>query len=154
MGNLRGLGIKFLLILAVLWLVLTVMFRMTFGNVFWISVVLTLISYYVGDRGILPRTNNTIASIADFGLAFLTIWAMAVMLVDVPDYPYVTASLIAAAAVTIGEIFFHRYMAYADKDTADRNNGRTTPALRENYAMETAEEFEPKNNNYNPDEPK
>ena len=154
MGNLRGLGIKFLLVLAALWLVLTLIFDLRFGNVFWISVVLTAISYFVGDRGILPRTNNTIATIADFGLSFLTIWAMQVMLIEFADYPYVTSSLLAAAAVTIGEIFFHRYMAYADKDTADQNNGRTTPALRENYGMETAEEFEPKNNYDNPDEPK
>ncbi|MET3698226.1 uncharacterized protein DUF2512 [Bacillus oleivorans] len=154
MENLRALGIKFLLTLGVLWLVLTVMFDLRFGNVFWISVVLTAISYFVGDRGILPRTNNTIATIADFGLSFLTIWAMQVMLVEIPDYPYVMSSLIAAAGITIAEIFFHRYMAFADKNTGDRNNGRTTPALRENYGMETAEEFEPKNNNYNPDEPK
>jgi hypothetical protein len=38
------------------------------------SVVISLISYVAGDLFILPRTNNTFASTADFGLAFALLW--------------------------------------------------------------------------------
>ena len=51
-------------------------YDMSFGNVLSISVVLTLAAYLIGDMLILRRTNNTMATIADFGIAFLVIWLM------------------------------------------------------------------------------
>ncbi|HZG87225.1 DUF2512 family protein [Paenibacillus sp.] len=50
-----------------------------FGTVsFWEAVlaatVLCVIAYFIGDKIILPATNNWVATIADFGLTYVYVW--------------------------------------------------------------------------------
>jgi hypothetical protein len=40
------------------------------------AVILSVIAYILGDRFILPATNNTVATIADFGLAYVYFWVV------------------------------------------------------------------------------
>jgi len=59
--------------------VIVVPLLLWFGTVsFWEAVaaaaVLTVIAYFLGDRIILPATNNLTATIADFGLAYVYVW--------------------------------------------------------------------------------
>ena len=76
MKHMKNLAIKFISILAVLFIILGIFYDMSFGNVLWISVVLTLVSYLIGDLLIFRKTNNTMATISDFAIAFLVIWLM------------------------------------------------------------------------------
>jgi hypothetical protein len=76
MKHVKALAIKFVSSLVLLSLILGLFFDMAYSNIFLITLVLGVAAYLIGDLLILPRTNNTVATIADFGLAFLIIWLM------------------------------------------------------------------------------
>ncbi|MGN8646600.1 YndM family protein [Gracilibacillus sp. HCP3S3_G5_1] len=109
MKHVRAFLIKFVATLALLYLILGLMYGMTFAEVLLLTVVLGAAAYLIGDLLILPRTNNALATVADFLIA----WMIIFMFVDgmaVTDNA-VTASLIAAIGVGVFEIFFHRYLS-------------------------------------------
>lgn len=109
MKHLKALLIKFVATFVLLYIILGLMYEMTFGEVFLLSAVLGVAAYLIGDMLILPRTNNAIATIADFGLAWLIIYRFAdAMTLD--DNVF-TASLLATVGVALFELFFHRYLA-------------------------------------------
>ncbi|WP_158299225.1 DUF2512 family protein [Paenibacillus antri] len=65
--------------------VIVVPLLLWFGTVmFWeavaAAVVLTVIAYFIGDRVILPATNNLTATIADFGLTYVYVWMVGAFL--------------------------------------------------------------------------
>ncbi len=109
MKHVRALLIKFIASFALLYLILGLMYGMDFGEVLLLSAVLGIAAYIIGDILILPRTNNVLATIADFFIAWLIIF----MFVDgmaVTDNTF-TATTIAALGVGVFELFFHRYLA-------------------------------------------
>lgn len=108
MDHVKAIATKFVATLAVLYIILGLYYGMTFGYVLLITLVLGTISYFVGDLGILPRTNNAIATLADFGLALATIWIMVSLFTGSTNA--FTMALIPAIAVTIFEYLFHNYM--------------------------------------------
>ncbi|WP_279401869.1 DUF2512 family protein [Piscibacillus salipiscarius] len=79
MNHMKLLAIKLASCFVLLYLILGFGYDVSFGNVLMISVVLTLVSY-LGDAFILPRTNNTVATITDFILAYVVIYFMLDML--------------------------------------------------------------------------
>ncbi|WP_234978413.1 YndM family protein [Bacillus tuaregi] len=109
MKHLKALAIKFISTLALLYVILGLFYRMEFGNVFLISLVLGIVSYIIGDMLILPRTNNTVATLADFGLALLVIWFMSESFTRGDSI--FTVPLLASLGVTLFEYFFHKYVA-------------------------------------------
>jgi Protein of unknown function (DUF2512) len=139
MKHMKNLAIKFISILAVLFIILGIFYDMSFGNVLSISVVLTLASYLIGDLLILRKTNNTMATIADFALAFLVIWLMGENLTYGDSL--VMPALIAAAGIALFETFFHKYVS-RQIDEANGNQSRSTN-LR--YQTEASSELTPRN---------
>ncbi|WP_404332881.1 YndM family protein [Mesobacillus maritimus] len=141
MKHLTAMAIKFVSTLVLLYVILGLFFGMSFINVFLITLVLGVISYLLGDMLILPKTNNTIATIADFGLAFPLIWLMTLnMTYGVRTFGI---SLIAAIGLTLFEVFFHQYLKRNIVDSNDdvKINRRSLPQLQ--YSAENAEEFTP-----------
>jgi hypothetical protein len=138
MKHLRAIAIKFVVSLVLLYVILGVMYDMSFTNVFLISLVLGLASYVIGDLFLLPKTNNTIATMADFGLAFMVIWLLGESLTY--GESLLLPSLIAAAGVAVFEYFFHKYMADRVLEDEDR---RHQPHTNYRYQTEAAEEFYP-----------
>ena len=108
MDSVRALIIKFIMITAVVWIVFG-LFGYTFGDILVASVLLTGVSYIVGDRIILPRFGNVVATIADVGLVFVMLWFMGAYLFE-PQAGLGTASFIVAVIIGIGEAMFHRYL--------------------------------------------
>lgn len=108
MNSMRALIIKFIMITAVLWIVLG-LFGFSFGDVIVSSVLITGVSYIVGDRIILPRFGNVAATIADVALVFIMLWFLGSYLFE-PLAGLGTASFIAAVIIGIGEAVFHRYL--------------------------------------------
>lgn len=137
MSHTRAMIIKLISTFVLLYIILGLIFDLSIGNVLLITLVVGIAAYLIGDLMILPRTNNTTATIADFGLAFLIIWALceAVTLNDQTMYP----SLIAAIGVALFEFFFHKYLARNMNET--RDNGQRIGKL--NYQTEMADEFTP-----------
>lgn len=110
MNSIKALVIKFSMIVAVFSIVLGY-YGFTVWNIITASVLVTGVSYIIGDLYILPRFGNVTATIADVGIAFIVLWFIGAYLFGQPDN-LVTASFIAAVVIGIGEILFHRYMQH------------------------------------------
>lgn len=79
----------------------------TFWGAFFTAAALCVISYFLGDLWILPASNNTIATIADAGIALAWFWVVA----DYANWSLSSAELIVlVVAVAIVEAIFHRMM--------------------------------------------
>jgi hypothetical protein len=142
MKHMKNLAIKFISILAVLFIILGIFYDMSFGNVLSISVVLTLASYLIGDLLILRKTNNTMATISDFAIAFLVIWLMGENLTYGDSL--IMPALIAAAGIALFETFFHKYVARQIQDGDKQQNSSRN--LR--YQTEASSELTPRNTEF------
>jgi Protein of unknown function (DUF2512) len=136
MKHVKAMAIKFISSLVLLYIILGLFFDMAFSNVFLITLVLGVAAYLIGDMLILPRTNNTIATLADFGLAFFIIWLMSENLTYGDNQ--LVMSLIAALGVALFEYMFHRYLA---NNILPNDNPRQTNTLQ--YQTEASEELTP-----------
>ena len=76
MEHIKALAIKGIMTIIILYLILGLGFRFTFGDVLLMTIVLGAVSYFTGDLYVLPRWNNITAASADFGIAFLVVWLM------------------------------------------------------------------------------
>ena len=142
MKHMKNLAIKFISILAVLFIILGIFYDMSFGNVLSISVVLTLASYLIGDLLILRKTNNTMATISDFAIAFLVIWLMGENLTYGDSL--IMPALIAAAGIALVETFFHKYVARQIQEADEQQNSSRN--LR--YQTEASSELTPRNTEF------
>ncbi|MHC0039115.1 YndM family protein [Pseudoneobacillus sp. C159] len=138
MKHVKALLIKFVATLAILYIILGVFNDVAFRNVFLISLVVTLAAYLIGDMFILPRTNNIVATLVDFGLAFLVIWWMANNLTYGDDM--MGEAFTSALALGVFELFFHRYLA--NNILPDRDSGRRGHRHL-HYQTEASEELTP-----------
>ncbi|PGL72936.1 YndM family protein [Bacillus sp. AFS055030] len=139
MKHIKAFVIKFIACLALLYIILGIGYDMAFRNVFLITLVLGVIAYIVGDMLILSKTNNTVATIADVGIAFLIIWYMGSKLTY--GGSMFTPALISAIGIGLFEIFFHKYVYnHVIKNTEHRENV-STGNLR--YQTEASEELTP-----------
>ncbi|MGO4886860.1 DUF2512 family protein [Anaerobacillus sp. MEB173] len=109
MRHLNALLIKFLMTSVLLFFILTLGYGVSFGITMTISIIITLFAYALGDIVILPKSNNLYATLLDFGFSFVVIWL--VLFLFIPQtFPYIGAAIVSAAAIAIGEWFFHKYM--------------------------------------------
>lgn len=136
MKHIKAIAIKFVSSLVLLSIILGLFFDMAFSNILLISLVLGVAAYIIGDLLILPRTNNTVATLADFGLAFLIIWLMSENLTYGDNH--FSMSLIAALGVALFEYMFHKYLAR--NILPDRGRQQTTTLQ---YQTEASEELTP-----------
>ncbi|MCJ1909301.1 YndM family protein [Planococcus ruber] len=117
MNHVKALAMKFVMIAAVLLIILTLFFDVPFGDTLWISLVLTLVAYVMGDLMIFRKAGdrsdqnkrNAIATVSDIVVAFLVIWLMGEALVS-NDVNIITPALISAIVIGGGEWFFHKYL--------------------------------------------
>jgi hypothetical protein len=118
MKHLISLVIKYLMVAVVLGVVLTMLTTADLGDVLYLSVIVTLISYIVGDLVILPLTNNFVATIADAGISILTILLFNNAVLG--ENIYFGTALIASLVLAVGEWFFHKYVSAAVLPGRDR----------------------------------
>jgi len=137
--HVKDFTIKFISNLVLLYVILGLFYGMEFGNVFLISLVLGIVSYLIGDRLILPKTNNTMATLADFGLALLVIWSMSESFTRGDNI--FTVSLLAALAVTLFEYFFHKYVS--NNATKEDSQEKINPSTSLRFQTEASEELAP-----------
>ncbi|RFU60974.1 YndM family protein [Peribacillus glennii] len=137
MRHLRAVAFKFLSTLALLYIVLGITFGLSITSVLLITVTLNVIEYIVGDLIILPKTNNTVATMADFGLALILIWFMVDNVATFRNPFY--GALVASFVLAMFEYFFHKYMANNVLSAAD-NNSHLHGNLQ--FHTEAAEEFQ------------
>lgn len=108
MKHLTAILIKFVMVAVVLGIVLSIMTNLSFRNILLISAAVTVLAYVIGDLMILPASNNTTATIGDFGLALITIYLFNYFIrgaeISIWD------AGIAALALAAGEWIFHKFV--------------------------------------------
>lgn len=75
-GHHPALLVKFMMVFIVSYLVMGLLFGISLGNIFTLSLYLGIVAYLLGDLVVLPMRGNLIATVADFGLALIGIWLL------------------------------------------------------------------------------
>lgn len=138
MKHVKALLIKFISTFVLLYVILGLFYGMETGNIFLLSLVLGLVSYIIGDMLILPRTNNTTATLADFGLSLLVIWFMSESFTRGDNL--FTVSLLTSLAVTLFEYFFHKYIS---NNVTKEDNQTPKQSTNLRFQTEASEELSP-----------
>ncbi|MCL6559435.1 MAG: YndM family protein [Firmicutes bacterium] len=85
----------------------------SWGWVFVVAVVATILNYLVGDLLILPAFGNITAAISDGIIGALSAYVIDLL---VPAFRTTTAALlIFAILIAVGEYFFHQYLLRSEK---------------------------------------
>ncbi|RBP96325.1 uncharacterized protein DUF2512 [Cytobacillus firmus] len=121
---------------------LDLFFDATFADIVSFSLLVTVMSYMLGDRIILPRLGNRNALIADFFLVYASVWVFGSVLLN--SYLQIAwGSVIAAGIITLSEVFVHRYLQKGADVSQEENSKEAALNPRLAYGMEMAEEKEP-----------
>ncbi|MBM6617932.1 DUF2512 family protein [Bacillus suaedaesalsae] len=140
MKMMKVLAIKFVTCIIAFAIGLDLFFDATFAHILSFSIFLTLASYVVGERVILPLLGKRAANVADFLLAYLTVWIFGSVLLE--SYLQIAwGSIISAIIITTAEVILH-LMVGSRAGERDRNPIFTRPLAT--LATEFAEEFDTK----------
>ena len=136
MKHLIVLGIKFIVTAVLVFSTFGILFNANLFNLFWFTLLVTGISYLIGDLLILPRFGNIIATVADFGLAFFSLWILGSLFLE-QGIPVTLLSLTAAFFIAWGEPFIHVYL---ENRFSDNNQQVPRNQLQTEFAEEMAPE--------------
>ncbi|MGD6965768.1 YndM family protein [Rossellomorea vietnamensis] len=139
MKHVNVLFIKFAASLVIFWISLDLFFEATIIDILSFSLLLTVVSYFVGDQILLPRIGKMNAVITDFFLAYLVVWIFGGILFD--SYLQVAwGSIISALLIAASEVFVHSYIIKSISSEIRKNR----PSFNQAFAYEFAEEQNPK----------
>ncbi|KAB7707825.1 DUF2512 family protein [Bacillus aerolatus] len=110
MGHVKALLIKIVMVTAILFIVLGLIFNMSMTEVLLTSLVVTGTTYLIGDLLIFRSTSNALATTCDFVLAAIMVYVMGAILTE-HSIPLATAIVLSSIGIAIGEWFFHMYLA-------------------------------------------
>ena len=125
MKHLKALAIKLPAIFIISWLFLRGVEGLTTGEIVLIAITFGVVEYLMGDLFLLKRTNNTVATFADFGLALIVIWFMVNSMAPLNDY--FLAPLLTSIGIAVFEYFFHKYV---ERNILTSDNGLRRQQLR------------------------
>ncbi|MBT2701218.1 YndM family protein [Bacillus sp. ISL-40] len=140
MRHILRIAMKFIAAVVVLGIIDALGYDLGASDILGISAVLAIVSYVVGDLFILRVTNNTVATIADFALAFVILYLMIDNMTIEDDV--LSASLIGSIAITAFEIFFHRLLGREQGKQAS-NQRQTMQTGRPQFQTEASSELTP-----------
>ncbi|TYR80587.1 DUF2512 family protein [Priestia megaterium] len=131
--------IKFVTCLIAFAIGLDLFFEATIVDIVSFSLFVTIVSYMLGDRIILPALGNMAATTFDFVLTYMSVWIFGSILLE--NYLQIAwGSILSAAIITAVEVLVHRYSLthfFADR-TAANQRPRFNRKLA--YGTEFAEE--------------
>lgn len=136
MKHAKALAIKFIFTAIVVYSIFGIFNNASLGRLFWMSILITGIAYIIGDLFILRRFNYFVAAVADFGLAFLLLWGLGNLIIQI-SMPMIIASLFAAVFMTVCEAVFHIYVKEQVLDT--RQQTGVSNQFQTEFADETNE---------------
>ncbi|HLR09360.1 MAG TPA: YndM family protein [Bacillota bacterium] len=119
MKHLKILGIKFVVIAVTVLSIFGVFNDIGLGNLLWISLFTTIITYLIGDLFVFRQLGNVIATLADFGLVFAILWLLGSLFIGT-GFPIITTALTAAFFIACVEPFIHHY--FVSQITQDRRS--------------------------------
>ncbi|MCM3585244.1 YndM family protein [Mesobacillus maritimus] len=109
MKHVWALLIKFTAIGTMLFPFLSIFNNASLMTILFITVVTTVVSYFLGDLYLLPKLGNFKSTLADFGLSFLLIWIISAVFINSTSDMLLT-TLFSALLVAGVEPLFHLYM--------------------------------------------
>ena len=109
MRSLTGtLVVKYLIVAALSVLILPAVARVLWPAALWIALVVTGVTYVLGDRIVLAAAGNAAAVVADFAAAVALYWASPLFAPGVA-VPF-GGALTVGGAVAVAEILFHQFL--------------------------------------------
>lgn len=108
MKHVTAMVLKYVFIAAITTAILSGVLGYDVGSSLWVSLILTLALYVLGDMMILPSMGNMTATLADAGVALLLV-SLAPLYSGVDAVPF-TSALAVAALIGVAEYFFHGYL--------------------------------------------
>lgn len=129
--------IKFISCIIAFAIGLALFFDATIVDIVSFSLFVTIVSYMLGDRIILPRVGNTATAMVDFLLTYMSVWIFGSILLD--NYMQIAwGSILSAIVVTVVEVFVHRYLLTGISNR--RTSEKQGIAFNRTLAYEFAEE--------------
>lgn len=139
MEHLKVLLIKFVFSIFVFWISLDLFFDATLVDIVSFSLLVTIISYFIGDQILLPRIGNRNAVVVDFFLTYSIVWVFGGILFG--SYLQVAwGSIISAILIAGSEVFVHSYIVKNVKPIVRERKS----SFNQSFAFEVAEEHDPK----------
>lgn len=135
--------IKLIATFALLFFILNMGFGISFQTVVFISLIMSVTGYLLGDLFILSKTNNTLATLADFTLAFALIWITLDMFTDNPGAIF-WGTVFAVSGLTMFEYFYHKIVAISVLKKHQIHEVKE-PVINPAYSLQTeaSEELDP-----------
>jgi hypothetical protein len=140
MRHISVLLLKFITCLIAFAVGLDLFFDATIVDIISFSLLVTIVSYAVGDRIILPRLGNSNALAIDFFLNYTMVWIFGSVLLE--SYVQIGwGSLLSAFLITGAEVIVHRILLKNTYVTVQHTSG-LNPKMA--YGMEMGEEQDPR----------
>ncbi|MEB7406789.1 YndM family protein [Enterococcus hirae] len=108
MKHVKALIVKAIMIWAILWIVLTGLYGVSFMDSTIVGVIIVVMIYVLGDLLILRKVGNIAATIADAGSSAVILWVYLYFMNDMTNIWM--RVLIPALLIGIGEWFFHKWL--------------------------------------------
>jgi hypothetical protein len=121
MRHLTVLIIKFIACTIAFAIGLDLFFDANYVDVLSFSLTVTVASYLLGELVVLKHFNSTAAAIADFLLAYMSVWIFGSILLN--NYMQIAwGSIISALIITGAEVLVHRYLTSNDSAYESNRN--------------------------------
>jgi hypothetical protein len=140
MKHFNVLLLKFVAALIIFWVSLDLFFDATLTQIVAFSLLVTIVSYFLGDQVLLPRIGNRNSVVVDFFLTYLIVWVFGAVFFH--NYLQVAwGSIISATLFAGSELFVHSYILKNVKPIARE---KQKPTFNQSFAFEFAKEEDPK----------
>ena len=133
MQHAKAFGIKFIIVSIFIFSIFGIYGNVTLNLLFWMSLIVTVTMYVIGDVWLLPRIGNLKATLADFVLLFGIVGILGSIVVE-PSAAIVLASFYVAFFITLVEPLFHGFMQ--EKVYEDDEAFEERPDLQTEFAEE------------------
>lgn len=138
MKHLNVLLFKFVASIFIFWISLGLLFNSTFVEIFSFSLLVTIISYFIGDQIILPRIGKKNTVVVDFFLTYMIVWVFG----SIFFHSYLMigwGSIISATLFAGSEVFVHSYIVKNVKVVVQEKQ----LSFNQSFAYELAEDQDP-----------
>lgn len=139
----KALGIKFIIIATVIFSIFGIFYNGSFAKLLTMTILLTGLSYSIGDIIIFPRLGHLYTALIDTVAFFSLTWILGFVLIGGNLLPLTLAALATMYFLAIAEPLFHAYFEERVAGLEDQSEIRNESIQEGQLQTEFAEEFRP-----------
>jgi hypothetical protein len=145
--NFRIILLKFIACIIIFTIAFDLFFEAGISEVLSFSILVTLVSYFIGDKIILPRVGNRAAVVIDFFTVYAIVWIFGNILLH--SYEQIAwGSIMAATFIGISEVFVHLFLiGRLEPSTPIERKRPLRTSQKLAFGTEFAEEPDPRKRN-------